>query len=82
MTQVRINLIFMTIATLTGYETFFILLGEDGGPDNKGMVPGLYMFSQAFSDNRYGYACALGMVLFVMILLLTIIYQRYVKVDK
>ncbi|MEO0587708.1 MAG: ABC transporter permease subunit [Planctomycetota bacterium] len=82
MTQVRINLIFMTIGTLTGYEMFLILLGDDGGPDNRGMVPGLYMFRKAFLENEYGYACALGLVLFVMILLLTVVYQRYVKVDK
>ncbi|MGC9453194.1 MAG: carbohydrate ABC transporter permease, partial [Oceanipulchritudo sp.] len=82
MTQVRINLIFMTIATLTQYEFFLLLLGSDGGPGNKGMVPGLYMFKKAFEDGFFGYACALGMVLFVMILLLTIIYNKYVKVEK
>jgi len=82
MTQVRINLIFMTIGTLTGYEMFLILLGVEGGPGNRGMVPGLYMFREAFLNSKYGYACALGLVLFVMILLLTIVYQRYVKVDK
>ena len=56
--------------------------GPDGGPGGKGMVPGLYMFSAAFSEARFGYACALGMVLFVIILLLTIVYQKYVKVEK
>lgn len=82
MTQVRINLIFMTIGTLTAYEFFLILLGASGGPGNKGMVPGLYMYQQAFLSGRFGYACALGMVLFMLVLLLTVIYQRYVKVEK
>jgi ABC-type sugar transport system permease subunit len=82
MTQVRINLIFMTIGTLTTYEMFLLLLGPDGGPGNKGMVPGLYIFSSAFTEGKFGYGCALGMVLFVIIMTLTIIYQKYVKVDK
>lgn len=82
MTQVRINLIFMTISTLTAYEIYLILLGPEGGPGSVGMVPGLYMFSSAFSEGKFGYACALGMVLFVVILTLTIVYQKYVKVDK
>jgi ABC-type sugar transport system permease subunit len=82
MTQVRINLIFMTIGTLTAYEFFLILLGPAGGPGNKGMVPGLYMYQKAFLSGRFGYACALGMVLFMLVLLLTVIYQRYVKVEK
>lgn len=82
LTQVRINLIFMTIMTLTTYEMFLILLGPNGGPDNRGMVPGLYMFSKAFLEGKFGYACALGMVLFVMILGLTVIYNKYVKIEK
>ncbi|MBC2603625.1 carbohydrate ABC transporter permease [Puniceicoccus vermicola] len=82
MTQVRINIIFMTINTLVAYEIFFILLGVDGGPGNKGLVPGLFMFQAAFVDGQFGYACALGMVLFVIILLLTVINQKFVKVDK
>jgi ABC-type sugar transport system permease subunit len=82
LTQVRINLIFMTIGTLTAYEFFLILLGPDGGPGNVAMVPGLYMYNQAFINLKYGYACALGVTLFCLILGLTIIYQKYVKVDK
>jgi raffinose/stachyose/melibiose transport system permease protein len=82
MTQVRINLIFMTIGTLTQYEFFLLLLGSDGGPGNKGMVPGLYMFKKAFEDGFFGYACALGVVVFVMIQILTVIYNKYVKVEK
>lgn len=82
MTQLRINLILMTISTLNSYESFLILLGPDGGPGGRGLVPGLMMFKVAFLEGKFGYACALGMVLFVIILLLTIIYNRYVKVDK
>jgi ABC-type sugar transport system permease subunit len=82
MTQIRINLIFMTIGTLTDYGLFLILLGPEGGPGNKGMTPGLYMYREAFFNQRYGYACALGMVLFVIVLGITIFYQKYVKVEK
>jgi ABC-type sugar transport system permease subunit len=82
MTQVRINLIFMTIGTLNDYGLVLLLLGNNGGPDSVGMTPGLYMYRRAFLDGQFGYACALGMVLFALILLITIIYQKYVKVEK
>lgn len=82
MTQVRINLIFLTIGTLTDYGLVLLLLGPSGGPGSVGMVPGLYMYSKGFTDGEFGYACALGMVLFVIILSITILYQKYVKVDK
>ena len=82
LTQVRINLIFLTIGTLTDYGFFLILLGPEGGPANVGMVPGLYMYNAAFVDGNFGYACALGMVLFFLILGLTVINQKYVRVEK
>ncbi|MGN6505427.1 MAG: carbohydrate ABC transporter permease [Tepidisphaeraceae bacterium] len=82
LTQVRINLIFLTISTITDYQFFLLLLGPDGGPGNKGMVPGLYMYQSAFIENRYGYACALGMILAVILLGITIVYQKYVTIDK
>jgi ABC-type sugar transport system permease subunit len=82
MTQVRINLIFMTIGTLTDYGLILLLLGPDGGPGQAGMVPGLYMYQQAFVGARFGYACALGMTMFVLILAITILYNKYVKVEK
>jgi ABC-type sugar transport system permease subunit len=82
LTQVRINLIFMTIGTLTDYYLVFLLLGPEGGPGSIGMVPGLYMYKQAFADSQFGYACALGIVLACLILVITVMYQKYVKVDK
>lgn len=82
LTQVRINLIFMTIGTLTDYGLIFLLLGPQGGPGNIGMVPGLYMYKAAFVDGQFGYACALGMILAALILVITVMYQKYVKVDK
>jgi ABC-type sugar transport system permease subunit len=81
-TAVRINLIFMTIGTLTGYGLFLVLLGHNGGPGNAGMVPGLYMYREAFYFGRFGYACALGMVIFAIVLAITILYHKYVKVEK
>jgi ABC-type sugar transport system permease subunit len=82
LTQVRINLIFLTIATLNEYGFFLILLGPTGGPDNAGLTPGLYMYQKAFISSEFGYACALGLVMFSLILFLTIIYQRHFKVAK
>jgi raffinose/stachyose/melibiose transport system permease protein len=82
MTQIRLKLILMIIGTFQAYGFQYILLGPEGGPRNKGLTPGLYMFYQAFQEQNYGYACAVGMILFFIILVLTIINQRYVRVKK
>ncbi len=82
MTQVRLNLVLMVIGTLQAYGFQLILLGPEGGPQNKGLTPGLYMFYESFQNQNYGYACAIGLMLFFIILFLTVLNQRYVRVEK
>jgi ABC-type sugar transport system permease subunit len=82
MTQVRLNLILMIIGTFQAYGFQLILLGPEGGPENVGLTPGLYMFFQGFIEQSFGYACAIGLLLFVVIMVLTIFNQRYVRVRK
>jgi len=82
MTQVRLNLVLMIIGTLQSYGFQLVLLGAEGGPQNKGLTPGLYMFFEAFQNQNYGYACAIGLMLFFIILFLTVVNQRYVRVEK
>jgi raffinose/stachyose/melibiose transport system permease protein len=81
-TQVRLNLVLMVIATLKGWGQVFVLLGDTGGPEGAGMLPGLYMFRKAFTDGQAGYASAIGFLLFLLILYLTLINNKYVRVEK
>jgi raffinose/stachyose/melibiose transport system permease protein len=82
MTQVRLNLVLMIIGTFQAYGFQLVLLGPEGGPRNVGLTPGLYMYFQGFIEQRYGYACAIGLLLFCIILALTIVNQKYVRVAK
>lgn len=82
MTQVRLSLVLMVIGTLQGFGLQLLLLGPDGGAGGAGMVPGLWMFNRAFQAGEFGYACAIGMILFIFILALTWINDKYVRVDK
>jgi raffinose/stachyose/melibiose transport system permease protein len=82
LTQVRINLVLMIIGTLQSYGFILILFGDAGGPNGKLLVPGLYMFRSAFIERYVGYACCLGLIMFVFILILTEINNRYLRVEK
>lgn len=82
LTQVRLTLVLLIIGTLQGYGLQLLLLGEGGGPGGRGMVPGLWMFSRAFTAGEFGYACAIGIILFAFILVLTLINNKYVRVEK
>jgi raffinose/stachyose/melibiose transport system permease protein len=50
-----------TINTLKSYVPVMILTG--GGPSDSSMVPGLYLYQNAFYYDRFGYACAIGVVM-------------------
>ncbi|MDR1146140.1 MAG: sugar ABC transporter permease [Verrucomicrobiales bacterium] len=82
MTQVRLNVILMMIGALQDYGLQFMLLGGNGGAGMKGMVPGLWMFNRAFLAGEFGYACSIGIILFFLILLMTYINNKYIRVDK
>ena len=82
LTQVRLMLVLLIVATLGGYGLPLQLLNESGGPGGRGRVPGLWMYNRACYAGECGYACAIGMILFAFILVLTFINNRYVRIDK
>lgn len=81
-TAVRVNLVLTIIGVLQGYGLILVLLTDSGGPGGAAMVPGLYMYHNAFIEREAGYACAIGIMLFVLTLLLTWINNKFVRVEK
>ena len=77
MGQFRIILILTMIGTMQGYELFLIL--TRGGPGYETMVPGLWMYLCGFSFNEMGYACSIGLLLFLVMLTLTILNMKFIK---
>jgi len=77
LSQIKLILVLTIIAGVQGFENIFIL--TRGGPGFESMVPGLWMYYNAFSFQRMGYACAIGVVLFIIILALTVINMKFVK---
>lgn len=82
LTQVRLNLTLLIISTLQGYGLQLLLLGDTGGPGGRGMTPGLWMYNRAFIAGEFGYACAIGLILFVFILVLSFVNNRYVRTRR
>ena len=77
MGQIKYFLVFGIIGGIQDYSTQIIL--TNGGPGFRTMVPGYYMFTQAFKADRMGYASAMGTVLFFLILIITIMTMKFVK---
>lgn len=74
---VRVSLLFLVIGQLKGFEKILIL--TNGGPSGSTDVIGLYMFNIAFGSEyrNYGYASAIGMLLFVILITAKWAIDRY-----
>lgn len=70
----------ITLCLINGvqvFETIFIL--TKGGPGSATMVPSILLYESAFSYKKFGYSAAIGVVMFLLILLLTAVNQRILK---
>jgi len=76
--QIRLIALLVMITVVTqGYQTVLVLTG--GGPGNVTMMPGLYLYNNAFQYQKLGYASAIGVLIFVVILGLTVLITRLLR---
>jgi raffinose/stachyose/melibiose transport system permease protein len=70
----------IVLAVIQGMQAFYyILVMTQGGPFHSTTVPGLEMYFAAFQHSKYGYACAIAFVLFVVVMAVTIVNMTYLK---
>lgn len=70
MGSIYLLLVFAIIDTIKDAGMILALAGIAGGPGGRATVPALFMLRKAFMDQQMGYACAVGIVLTVVVLLL------------
>ena len=69
--QIRLLLVLAIIDGLQALVGPLVL--TNGGPVDATMVPGLYMYQQAFNYGRLGYASAIGVVVFIAVFVQTVL---------
>lgn len=75
----RVSALFLVVGTIKTIELVLIL--TNGGPTGSTDVIGLYMFNLAFGEgsHNYGYASAIGMLLFVILGTGKLLIDKYMK---
>ncbi len=68
-------LVLTVIGTFKAFNHIWVM--TQGGPADATTTASIYIFKQMFQLNRYGYSAALSFILFFVILILTIIQNRY-----
>ncbi|MEZ4866692.1 MAG: sugar ABC transporter permease [Caldilineaceae bacterium] len=77
MGQIKLITVLSVIGGLQGWVGIFVM--TNGGPGTASMVPGLWMYNNAFLWNKMGYASSIGMFLFLLIFGLTLFNMKFVK---
>ena len=67
------------IAALASFDVVY--LSTQGGPGGQTMVPGVKVYTLAFSESRLGDASALAVVLALLIVVIIVPLQRFFKED-
>jgi ABC-type sugar transport system permease subunit len=75
--QIKLLLTLGVIGGVQGFQTQLIL--TQGGPGYSTTVPGLLLYQNSMLYDRMGYACAMGVVMFLAILALTYLSTRYFR---
>jgi len=63
------------------FAQFQVLAGRNGGPNQSGNVLTYYIYKTAFQTKDMGYASAIALALFAIIMIVTIVQQRLSRVD-
>lgn len=80
--QIKYFLIMGLIGGIQGYTLQYAITNGGPGDSYASMVPGYYMYKAAINDSEYGYSCAMGVVLFLMILIITILNNKFIKTEE
>ncbi len=70
MGSIYLLLVFVIIDTIKDAGMILALAGMYGGPGGKATVPALFMIRKAFMEQQMGYACAVGIVLTIIVIAL------------
>jgi multiple sugar transport system permease protein len=66
------NLVISLIVTFQYFTQAYVMTNGRGDPNNATLFINLVLFREAFVQNRMGYASAIGWLLFVIVLALTL----------
>jgi raffinose/stachyose/melibiose transport system permease protein len=77
--QIGVCVTITVIAALSSFDVVFLM--TQGGPGYSTMVPGVEVYNLAFNDYQIGSACALAVVLALLVIAVVAPLQRFFRAD-
>lgn len=75
--SVTINVVLTMIGSLKTFDLIFVM--TNGGPGNASESLALRIYNEAFNLNQFGYATAVGIVMTLFILVLSVVNLRFLR---
>jgi N-acetylglucosamine transport system permease protein len=75
----RTTLIYIGIIALDVFVLVQVMTGGGVGSGRRAEVAALYLYNQAFDRSRWGYASAIGVILLVLTLILSVVIMRLTR---
>ena len=75
--QMKLTVTLAIINAVQVFDTVYIL--TKGGPGTATITPSVVLYEQGFTYRKMGYASAIGVIMFAIIMILTVINQRVMK---
>lgn len=77
--QIILAILLTLIYSFQRFAMFEVL--TQGGPGSATQVPGYYLYQSAFNYARFGYACAIGVVLMVILMSISSLNLKFMESD-
>jgi ABC-type sugar transport system permease subunit len=77
---INVVLTLSLISTLGNFG--LVAAATGGGPGYATMTPALYMYKVAFGDGNYGYSSAMGVIIFIILIVITLISNHISGGDR
>lgn len=75
--QMKLTVTLAIINAVQVFDTVYIL--TKGGPGTATITPSVVLYEQGFTYRKMGYASAIGVIMFAIIMVLTVINQKFMK---
>ncbi|MFB6725194.1 carbohydrate ABC transporter permease [Kribbella sp. NPDC056345] len=79
---VQVAIAFLVIGALDQFALIKVLSVGPGGPNDATQVISLYMYTNAFTYGKFGYASAIGVTLFALNMILTVLVFRLTRRER
>lgn len=79
---IQVAVIYLVINALDTFALVQVLTVGPGGPDSSTEVIALYLFDNAFGYSKFGYASAIGVAMFLLTLVFTILAFRFSRRER